>query len=179
MPAAPIKLEYELSREELRAAFHRDRDRFRMTMRTSWHRWLPACLVLWVMYNGWDNQPWWITGLLLLFAVHFLTFPIWMYWVGWTGMSVGLFPTSSLAVVIETDERSLSVRHPGQKYGSRFWWSRLTGIKETDFALELLFDGKDWGEVMIPWKAFADEQQRREFMDLVNSHLPHSASIAT
>ncbi len=176
MSSAPMTLEYELSREEKLAAYERYRTRF--PMKTPWSRWLWGGFFLYLIYSGWDYQSWWFECLLLLLAIHFCTFPQWFYWAGWLGLKSGLFQADSTTVIIETDERGLRVRRPNYKSGSRFWWSRLTGVDETEFELELRFDGREWGEVMIPWKAFVDEQQRRDFIDLLHEHLPQVSSAA-
>lgn len=176
MSAAPIRLQFELSREELFAAYERDRTRF--TMKRYWILRLSSFVWLWAIYYGWDYQPWWLDALLLLIAVHSWTFPQRLYWAGRLMMHSERFRTRPFAIVIETDERGLRVRHPEQKSGSRYWWSRLTGIDETEFGLELRFDGRDWGEVMIPWKAFQDEQHRNEFLGQICEHAPQVSLVA-
>jgi hypothetical protein len=172
MSTAPLELDYELTNDELRESFNRLESR----IRPSWFRRLAACLVLWLVIDGWERHEWWFTVILLVLTLHLWTFPRWLYSFARLIMTLAPRWPSSRVIHIETDDRGLHVRIPPHKVSQRYWWSRLSGVEQTEFGIELYFDKQKWSQLEIPWKAFTSDDQRREFIELVNMHLPHASS---
>ncbi len=167
MSAAPLTLEYELTQDDMWASV----DRCRARIRPSWLRRLGAGLAMWLLIDGWDRHSWGFTAMLLLVALELWTSPLWLYWLGWLAMKFIPRPDYTVPFHIETDDRGLRVRNPPRQQPKRFWWSRLSRVEEYDFGIELFFDQSLVGDLEIPWKAFASDEQRQSFLGVLNQHL--------
>ncbi|MBX3437322.1 MAG: hypothetical protein KF861_07535 [Planctomycetaceae bacterium] len=168
MSEAPFTLKYDVTKDDARASFAR----MKAQTQPSWFRRSVACLASLWLIGSWSTHDWWFRVFLMLLVVHFWTFPRSLFWIGravMTFMPASMYDTT---VVIEADDRGLSVRDRARPLGYRYWWSRLSQVEETDLGLDLHFDGDKGSDLEIPWKAFAGEDQRREFLDLVHKQVP-------
>ncbi len=169
MSAAPITLEYELTQDEMRADFNRHMSRMRSRR---WSRTFVACFCLYLAITFWIDGSRWASIFTLLVALQMLFFDRCL--IRWATRSM-----DTSRFIIETDDRGIRVATPYEKTSpTRYWWSRLSGIKQTEFGVELSFDKKDSSAVLVPWKAFADTEQRQHFLDLVEQHLSKARSRA-
>lgn len=159
-----LVLDYDVSMEDMRAAMKR-------AMRNrQWHGWWQNVFTLCLLGGAADSV---VSGQLLqggvfLALAALLTIPHWLL-VRWIWNQ----PTPHVRIVI--DDAGLHVHYPQHKTHNGFWWSRLTGVDETDGDFELTFDGESYPQMYVPACAFDNDEQRTMFRNLVEKHLPQAA----
>src|SRR5690606_9425322 len=102
MSASSFTLDYELTRDDMQAAFERSRRQ----IRPSWIRRIGACFVIGIAFDGWQDHAWWFTAMLLLLGLELWTSPLWMDWVIRKFVSL---PADPMHIQIEADDRSLRI----------------------------------------------------------------------
>jgi len=172
MSAGPIILDYELTNEQLLAAWEEDV----APLRAGWRsRLVSGAVFLFAIYHL-GKVPWWLTVLELTFAIS-------SWWADrilmWLMTTMMFWSRRTLPCHIEIDGQGLSFHSPGCGAApSRFEWANLTGAKKTDFAIEPQFRRRLYGAA-VPWIAFRDSEQEAAFMRLVDEHLPDRASMSS
>lgn len=119
-----LTLDYTVTIDEFRTEL----DRHRRHMRRRWTRPLTAIPLGWIAWTSGQRGQFWFAGFCVLFAVYFVFSDDLFCW--WLLRSIERKYTD-MNIQVEIDDTSLLYRHETQKYGHRYWWSRLTGVEET------------------------------------------------
>lgn len=160
-----LVLDFEMTMDEMGAKMKRAG----WSMRREWLRRGIAVFILWLAVDYWRSGDFWTFGVFLLCAAFMVTPSAVIIW--WV-MRLLTRNQPPAHVRIEIDDTGLHMHDPKQKTHNCFWWSRLTGVEETDGDFELTFDGESYPQMYIPACAFDSQEQRETFLNLVEKHLP-------
>jgi len=165
MSATMMTIDFELTRGQFLSEWKKHVAQIQMPW---WSR-VSSFGFLFLAIQGWGNMPWWVIGLEVVIAAQLWWMPRIVIWIV---MKVAFWSRSTIQTRIEVDSGSVSVSNPEFSYVTRmFQWSKLSGMKETEFCIELTFKGHMYG-VGVPWCAFRDAEQQAEFLQIAESHLP-------
>ncbi len=158
MSAESLTLEYEVKSAELSAFW----------LRLPWVRKTGAVVCLFAALGEAADDHWWRTTLLVALSME-----MWFrqHLLVWVVCKLAALTKRTIPVQVVADEQGVLVHyHTGQKTSpTRFWWSRLSDVREDDLGLMLLFD-RNWTGLLIPWRAFENAEQRVRFLHRAREH---------
>ena len=164
MSEPSLVLEYELTADRARAEFRH----FLRARRRSWWKGVAAGSFLFVaifFYLPYGDYLWAVIYGVVGIEYWFLILSRFI-----VGVRIRSSSFESKTVQFELDDRGV-VRGPRLPKHSplRFWWKALRQVSEDAESIDLVFDMDR--VVSVPQDAFADEDQRVTFRNLVATHL--------
>ncbi len=143
-------------------------------LRLPWVRRVIAALCLVLAGFAVIDTTWWLAGLWMALAVE-----IWYRnrILIWLSRQLG-FLSESIPVTVVTDDQGLLFHAMAQEKSSpiRYWWSRLSEVREGDFGVMLLFD-RNSNNLTIPSRAFESDDQKTELLEITRQNAPNVTHI--